>query len=278
MTSRSSSATEVVAPATRAAASTGEHSAKLTAIEVANLSVRYRRNTAVALSSVDLRVADGETVALIGTNGAGKSTLLRCLVRLIEPAEGAIIIGGVEVTGAPRRTLREIRQDVGFVFQRFHLLPRLTAFHNVVHGAMGRHGSRSAWPVTASTGVRRQAMDCLDRVGLAANAGRRVDTLSGGQQQRVAIARMLMQQPRVILADEPVASLDPASANSVMDLMCEIAAERGVTVIVALHQIDLALRYTDRVVGLRNGVVEFDGATRDCDPAQLASIYAEAPS
>ncbi len=265
----------MVAPTTRVAA------AKIgagTAIEVTNLCVRYRRNTAVALSGVDLRVPEGETVALIGTNGAGKSTLLRCLVRLIEPAEGDITIGGTEVTGASRRKLREIRQDVGFVFQRFHLIPRLTAFHNVVHGAMGRHGSRCAWPLTAPTGVRRQAMECLDRVGLAEYSGRRVDTLSGGQQQRVAIARMLMQRPRVILADEPVASLDPASAKSVMDLMGSIAAESGVTVVVALHQIDLALRYADRVVGLRKGVVEFDRAARDCDAAQLDSIYAEAVS
>jgi phosphonate transport system ATP-binding protein len=209
MTSRSSWATDVVAPVTRAtAADTGAK----TAIEVTNLCVRYRRNTAVALSGVQLRVPDGETVALIGTNGAGKSTLLRCLVRLIEPTEGFITISGTEVTGASRRTLREIRQDVGFVFQRFHLIPRLTTFHNVVQGAMGRHGSRCAWPVTASGGVRRQAMECLDRV------------------------------------------------------------------IVALHQIELALRYADRVVGLRNGVVEFDRATRDCDVAQLDSIYAEAVS
>ena len=263
----------MVAPTTRAA---GTHIETSTAIEVSNLTVRYRRNAAAALSGVDLRVPDGETVALIGTNGAGKSTLLRCLVRLIEPADGSVTIGGNEVTGASRRTLREIRQDVGFVFQRFHLIPRLTAFHNVVHGAMGRHGSRCAWPITASSGVRGQAMESLDRVGLVAYADRRVDTLSGGQQQRVAIARMLMQQPRVILADEPVASLDPASANSVMDLMCAIAAERGVTVIVALHQIELALRYADRVVGLRNGVVEFDRPARDCDAAQLDSIYAEA--
>ena len=276
MTSHSSWVTDVVAPATRAAAA--DTVGANTAIEVTNLSVRYRRNTAVALSGVDLRVPDGETVALIGTNGAGKSTLLRCLVRLIEPAEGAITIGGTEVTGASRRTLREIRQDVGFVFQRFHLIPRLTAFHNVVHGAMGRHGSRCAWPLTSPSGVRQQAMECLERVGLAGYAGRRVDTLSGGQQQRVAIARMLIQRPSVILADEPVASLDPVSAHSVMDLMCSIAAERGVTVIVALHQIELALRYADRVVGLRNGVLEFDRPARNCDAAQLDSIYAEAVS
>ncbi|MCV6982569.1 phosphonate ABC transporter ATP-binding protein [Mycolicibacterium pulveris] len=243
---------------------------------MSNLSVRYRRNGAVSLSRVGLSIPDGQIVALIGTNGAGKSTLLRCLVRLIEPAEGAVTIGGTEVTGASRRTLRQVRQDVGFVFQRFHLIPRLTVFHNVVHGAMGRHGARCAWPLTAPHHVRAQAMEALDRVGLAPYAGRRVETLSGGQQQRVAIARMLMQQPRVILADEPVASLDPASANSVMDLMSAIAAERGVTVVVALHQIDLALRYADRVVALRDGAVQFDRAARDCDAAQLSSIYAEA--
>jgi phosphonate transport system ATP-binding protein len=265
----------MVAPVTPASATAKGVNA---AIEVTNLRVRYRRNSAVALSGVDLRVPDGETVALIGTNGAGKSTLLRCLVRLIEPSEGVVIIGGTDVTRASRRTLRRVRQDVGFVFQRFHLVPRLTAFHNVVHGAMGRHGSWCASPLTAPSSARRQAMDCLERVGLAAYASRRVDTLSGGQQQRVAIARMLMQEPRVILADEPVASLDPVSANSVLDLMCAIAAERGVTVIIALHQIDLALRYADRVVGLRNGAVEFDRPARDCDAAQLDSIYAEAVS
>jgi phosphonate transport system ATP-binding protein len=240
--------------------------------------VRYRRNTAVALSEVDLCVREGETVALIGTNGAGKSTLLRCLVRLVEPAEGTITIGGTQVTGASRRTLRAIRQDVGFVFQRFHLIPRLTAFHNVVHGAMGRSGSRCAWPATSPSEVRQEAMQCLERVGLVGYADRRVDSLSGGQQQRVAIARMLMQRPRIILADEPVASLDPLSAHTVMELMCSIAEERGVTVMMALHQIDLALRYADRVVGLRNGTLELDRAAARCDAAQLNPIYAPSAS
>ncbi|AMO61069.1 phosphonate ABC transporter ATPase [Mycolicibacterium phlei] len=260
-----------VTPAVETAASTD------TAIEIANLTVRYRRN-AVALSGVNLAVPDGQIVALIGTNGAGKSTLLRCMVRLIEPAGGVVTICGTRVTGASRRALREVRRDVGFVFQRFHLIPRLSAFHNVVHGAMGRYGMRCAWPLTAPESMREWAMESLDRVGLAAVADRRVDTLSGGQQQRVAIARMLMQQPRVILADEPVASLDPASATAVMDLMCEIAAERGVTVVAALHQVDLALRYADRVVGLRDGRVDFDRAARECDAAQLGSIYAQAVS
>ncbi len=244
-----------------------------TAIEVTNLHVRYRRNSAVTLAGVDLRVPDGQTVALIGTNGAGKSTLLRCLVRLVEPTDGTITIAGAVVTGASRRALRAIRRDVGFVFQRFHLIPRLSAFHNVVHGAMGRHGNRCAWPATAPASVRTEAMECLARVGLADHAARRVDALCGGQQQRVAIARMLMQRPRIILADEPVASLDPVTAHTVMDLLCAIAAERGVTVIVALHQIDLALRYADRVVGLRNGRVEFDSLMAECDRDRLDAVY-----
>ncbi|PRC41822.1 phosphonate ABC transporter ATP-binding protein [Mycobacterium sp. ITM-2017-0098] len=244
------------------------------AIHVDDLRVRYRRTGTDALSGLNLQVNAGETVALVGTNGAGKSTLLRCLVRLIEPTSGTVTLAGTDVTASSRRALRGIRRDVGFVFQRFHLLPRLTVFHNVVHGAMGRHGTRCAWPLTSPGDVRREAMESLERVGLSGFADRRVDTLSGGQQQRVAIARMLMQRPAIILADEPVASLDPSSATAVMELMCSIAAERNVTVVMALHQLELALRYADRIVGLRGGAVDFDRPTAECDAAQLAPIFA----
>ncbi|WP_235623930.1 phosphonate ABC transporter ATP-binding protein [Mycolicibacterium goodii] len=250
------------------------HTGATPAIAVEDLRVRYGRNGTHALDGVRLSVRQGEKVALIGTNGAGKSTLLRCLVRLVEPTGGTVAIEGADVTAASRRNLRGIRRDVGFVFQRFHLIPRLTAFHNVVHGAMGRYGTRCAWPVTSPAAVRREAMESLERVGLAAFADRRVDTLSGGQQQRVAIGRMMMQRPSVILADEPVASLDPVSATTVLDLMCDIAAERDVTVVMALHQLDLALRYADRVVGLRDGAVVFDRAAADCDAGRLASVFA----
>lgn len=248
------------------------------AIDVTNLRVRHRRSSSDALSGLDLHVRQGEKVALIGTSGAGKSTLLRCLVRLVEPTGGRIAIAGTEVTGASRRTLSELRRDVGFVFQRFHLQPRLSAFHNVVQGAMGRHGTRCAYPSTSPRSVRDEAMQSLERVGLATFAPRRVDTLSGGQQQRVAIARMLMQQPRVILADEPVASLDPRSATAVLDLLSSIAAERDVTVVMALHQIELALRYADRIIGLRNGTLEFDHPASECDAAHLNPIFAEPDS
>lgn len=245
-----------------------------TAIEVRDLRVRYRRTGSDALCGVNLVVRQGETVALVGTNGAGKSTLLRCLVRLIEPTGGSIAIEGTDVTGASRKALRGIRRDVGFVFQRFHLIPRLTAFQNVIQGAMGRRGSRCATPLSSPREVRSEAMESLERVGLAGYADRRVEALSGGQQQRVAIGRMLMQRPRIILADEPVASLDPASSTAVMELLCSIAAERDVAVIMTLHQIDLALQYADRIIGLRNGTLEFDSPTAGCDASRLNPIFA----
>ncbi|WP_197373847.1 phosphonate ABC transporter ATP-binding protein [Mycolicibacterium baixiangningiae] len=245
------------------------------AIQVDDLQLRYRRADANVLAGVNLRVHQGETVALIGTNGAGKSTLLRCLVRLVEPTGGTVTLAGTDVTSVSKRAMRGIRRDIGFVFQRFHLLPRLTVMHNVIHGAMGRRGTRCAWPLTSPGEVRREAMESLERVGLASFADRRVETLSGGQQQRVAIARMLMQRPRMILADEPVASLDPASATAVMELLSSIAAERDVTVVMALHQMDLALRYADRIVGLNGGTVSFDRPAAECDVAQLAPIFAD---
>lgn len=231
-----------------------------------------------AVDGVSLDVAPGDVVALVGSNGAGKSTLLRCLVRLLEPTSGTIVIDDVDVGSSGRRDLRRLRRDVGFVFQHFHLVPRLAAFHNVLHGAIGSQGARCLWPVTASDEARAEAMACLDRVGLAGFASRRVDTLSGGQQQRVAIARALLQKPRMILADEPVASLDPVAGVGVMELLSDIAAERNMTVIVALHQVDFALRFTGRIVGLQQGRVVLDRKTEACVEEELASVYALAAS
>jgi phosphonate transport system ATP-binding protein len=184
-----------------------------------------------------------------------------------------VFVDGVDVRSAKRRELRELRSGVGFVFQHFHLIPRLSAFRNVLLGAMGRVGNRCVFPATAPDDARREAMQCLDRVGLAAFAERRVDALSGGQQQRVAIARMLVQRPRIVLADEPVASLDPVAGVGVMELLGDIAAERRLTVIVALHQLDLALRFTQRIVGLGDGRVVLDRATERCLMTELDVVY-----
>jgi phosphonate transport system ATP-binding protein len=226
------------------------------------------------LAGVDLRVGDGEVVALVGANGAGKSTLLRSLVGLIPAADGEVLVDGTDVRTARRAELRDVRRRVGFVFQRLHLAPRLSVFHNALLGSLGRTGPRGWWPATASSADRAEAMDALDRVGLADLARRRLASLSGGQQQRVAIARMLVQRPRLVLADEPVASLDPAAAASVMVLLRDVATERGLPVIVALHQIDYARRFTDRIVGLNAGRVVLDQPIAGCADAAIGALYA----
>jgi phosphonate transport system ATP-binding protein len=245
------------------------------AVDITGL-VKAYPNGHRALDGVDLRVDAGETVALVGSNGAGKSTLLRCLVRLHEPTAGTIRIDGTDVRSAGRSELRRIRTDVGFVFQKYPLVHRVSAFHNVLHGAMGRHGSRCLSPLTAPKELRREAMEALDRVGLAGLAAQRAGTLSGGQQQRVAIARMLMQRPRLILADEPVASLDPIAGVEIMELLRDVAAERQLTVIAALHQLDYAIRFTGRIVGLQGGRLRLDRSSEACLTDDLVGIYGTA--
>jgi phosphonate transport system ATP-binding protein len=226
------------------------------------------------LDGVDLSVGAGELVALAGANGSGKSTLLRCLVRLIEPTSGDVMLRGTDVTALSSRALRALRSRVGFVFQRFHLVGRLTAHHNVLVGALGRSGVRGWWPATASADEREEAMACLERVGLANVAERRASELSGGQQQRVAVARMLMQRPSLVLADEPVASLEPAAGAAVMELLRDVARERDLTVIVALHQLEYVQRYAERVVGLRAGQIALDMRVDDWRPTALEALYA----
>jgi phosphonate transport system ATP-binding protein len=244
-------------------------------VESCGLSKSFPRSQRV-LDQIDLVVEPGEIVALVGANGAGKSTLLRCLVRLLEPTSGRVHIGQAEVTRMSHGELRRLRSRVGFVFQRFHLVPRLDAFHNVLLGALGRSGPRGWWPVMATDRERAEAIACLDRVGLAAVAEQRADSLSGGQQQRVAIARMLMQKPEVVLADEPVASLDPAAGTAVMELLREIARERDLTVIAALHQLELARHYSDRLVGLRSGRLVLDHPTAEWRANAVAALYEHA--
>lgn len=246
-------------------------------VRVDELTMTYP-NGHSALAGVELSVEPGELVALVGSNGAGKSTLLRCMVRLLEPSAGQIVIGDVDVCAARRSDLRAVRKEVGFVFQHFNLVPRVSVFRNVLQGAFGTRGMRCLFSATAPEDVRNEAMACLDRVGLSGFADRRVDTLSGGQRQRVAIARALLQRPRLLLADEPVASLDPVAGVEVMELLTEIALERGVTVIAALHQIDFAMRFTNRVVGLQHGRVVLDRSTTGCDEQDLDRVYALAAS
>jgi phosphonate transport system ATP-binding protein len=242
------------------------------AIQVAGLTKELRDGQRL-LDGVSLAIEPGEMVALVGPNGAGKSTLLRCLVRLVEPTRGRVQIGDMVVTSLGPSELRFLRQRVGFVFQQFHVVPRLTVFHNVLLGAIGRDGPRAWWPMLAASEERREVMTCLDRVGLADLANRRVDTLSGGERQRVAIARALFQRPSVVLADEPVASLDPAGGAAVMTLLHEVVRERGLTALVALHQIEYARRYADRVIGLQRGKLALNLGVGGWEQEAIERLY-----
>ena len=229
---------------------------------------------AVVFEGVGFGVRRGEAVALIGANGAGKSTLLRCCVRLIEPSAGSIRLLDADLNAVNGRALRRLRSAVGFVFQRHNLVPRLSALSNVIHGALGGRSGPAYWShAFAPAGVRERAMACLEQVGLADIARRRVDRLSGGQSQRVAIARALMQRPRLMIADEPVASLDPVAAEEVMELFVSLLRRDGLTLLFTSHNLDHALHYADRVIGLHDGRLALDTPSGDLRAADLRGIY-----
>ena len=230
-----------------------------------------------ALNGVSVEVGAGEMVALIGPSGSGKSTLLRSITGLqtIDPGKGTIAVFGevVQQNGRLTGATREARQKLGMIFQQFNLVGRLTLFSNVMLGSLGRlpelKGLLGLWPADD----KRKAMVALHRVGVSEYAAQRANTLSGGQQQRGAIARALLQGARAIVADEPVASLDPVSARKVMELLVELNQRDGLGVIVTLHQVDYAIRYCERVIALKAGRVVYDGPATALDTKQLIDIY-----
>jgi phosphonate transport system ATP-binding protein len=228
-----------------------------------------------ALDEVDLSIHSGEFCALIGLSGSGKSTLLRHLNGLHQPTSGSVRVLGVDVTMAKGSELRALRQHVGFVFQQFNLVLRASVIDNVLTGALGRVRGPRYGCNTYPKALRAEAAEHLDRVGLGDRLFQRAGTLSGGQQQRVGIARMLMQQPKLVLADEPVASLDPEASRSVMELLMKICREDHLTVICSLHQLDLALDYSNRIIGLRNGLKVLDRPTSEIDADEAMQVYRE---
>jgi phosphonate transport system ATP-binding protein len=235
--------------------------------------VTKRFGATTALRDASLTVASGEIVVLLGLSGSGKSTLLRHLDGLELADSGLVEVLGGDVARLSGRRLRALRGRVGFIFQQFELVPSLTVLENVLTGSLATlRGPRlGLWSYAKSR--RMAALRHLDRVGMLDRAYQRADTLSGGQQQRVAIARALMQNPEVLLADEPVASLDPESSDQVMALIREIAADEGLTVICSLHQVDLAISWGDRIVGLRHGRIVLDLPTAGLTKAQVMEIY-----
>jgi phosphonate transport system ATP-binding protein len=239
---------------------------------VERVTKRYPNGT-VALRDVSMTARPGELTVVLGHNGSGKSTLVRCIVCLVDPTEGSIRVAGQDLVALSRSRLRRARRDVAVIFQDASLVPRRSALANVATGCLGRtRGIRTALGGFPA-GELALARARLERVGLAGIADQRADTLSGGQAQRVAVARALHQQPRVLLADEPVASLDPEAAADIMQLLRDLARSEEIAVVCVLHQLDLARLFAHRIVGMRAGQVVLDAPAAEVDVDELAALY-----
>ncbi len=242
-------------------------------IEAHNLGVTFPGGTE-ALKGINVTIDDGEFIAVIGLSGAGKSTFLRTLNGLVKPTTGSVRVGGVDVGGLSGKALQRFRRTVGFIFQQFNLVTRLSAIDNVLHG---RIGYLPTWRGLMGLYGERDyelAAAYLDEVGLAEKKDVRVDSLSGGQQQRVAIARAMAQEPQLVLADEPMASLDPRLSDVILGLLKDYNEARGVTVLVNIHVLELARRYAQRVLAFNQGRLVFDGPVADLTEDLAEQIYA----
>lgn len=247
-----------------------------TAVQVTNLVKTFDNGSVTALDRVSITVPKGQLLVIIGLSGAGKSTLLRHLNGLHLPTEGSVEVLGQDVPSLTRPELRNLRRNIGFVFQQFNIVGRITCIENVLSGALGRIRGPRIGAMMYPKSLRVEAFEQLERVGLADRAWQRTDTLSGGEQQRVAIARSLMQEPKIVLADEPVASLDPEISGQVMDLLVQCCIEDDITVLCSLHQVELALGWTDRLIGLRDGKVVMDVPVDDSlNQDDVMSVYRE---
>jgi phosphonate transport system ATP-binding protein len=242
-------------------------------LKVENL-VKVYPNGTQALKDVSFEVADGEFLAVIGLSGSGKSTLLRCINRLVDPTSGKITWNGIDVT-AKNADLRMIRRQIGMVFQQFNLVKRSSVLTNVMTGRLGYVNSFQSVLGIFSPEDHKRAEANLEQVGLKEKMHVRADSLSGGQQQRVGIARALMQEPKLILADEPVASLDPVLAHSILKYLEQLNKERGITVLCSLHFLDLVHRYATRAIALKDGKLVFEGLPHEIDDAQFKAIYGQ---
>lgn len=227
----------------------------------------------LALDGVGFSVKEGEFLSVIGPSGSGKSTLLRCINRMIEPTDGRVQFDGSEVTSMRKRDLRELRTRIGMIFQHYNLVNRLTVMENVLHGRLGHKGTIPGMLGIYGEAEREMAWGILEKLGLRNQALKRCDELSGGQKQRVGIARALVQEPRMILCDEPIASLDPSSAKIIMDHLRRISKGMGITILMNLHQVDVALKYSDRIIGINSGRVVFEGKPDDLKKKDIYRIY-----
>jgi phosphonate transport system ATP-binding protein len=241
-------------------------------LEITQLRKTYSTGE-VALKGVDISVEAREVVAILGLSGSGKSTLLRCINRLVEPDSGSIVLDGTDIVTLGKPALRRARRHMGMIFQEFNLIDRLSVLENVLSGTLGVTGTlRAVFRAFPPDEVER-ALALCERVGIIDHVRKRADQLSGGQRQRVGIARALMQQPKILLVDEPTSSLDPKIGREVMDLMQSVTKERHIPMMVSVHDVILARNYSDRIVGLQNGEKIFDEATSSVESGSLDRIY-----
>ena len=243
-------------------------------LRINGLTKRYRTGD-LALKGIDLDVPDGQVMALIGPSGAGKSTVIRCINRLVEPTAGTVALNGTEITGLGSAELRRVRRRMGMIFQEYALVERLTVMENVLSGRLGYVGFWQSWLRRFPQSDITEAFRLLERVGLDHMANKRADELSGGQRQRVGICRALIQNPDLLLVDEPTASLDPKTSRQIMRLIKELCAERKLSAIINIHDVMLAQMFAERIVGLRLGEIVYDGPPDKLTPAVLTSIYGE---
>jgi len=243
-----------------------------TLLELRKVSKQYGLNTR-ALSDVDFSVKEGEFVSIIGPSGAGKSTLLRCVNRMIEASGGEIIFDGDNVLASNKRELKKIRRKMGMIFQHYNLVNRLSVMENVLHGRLGYKSTMAGVLGLYQEEEKQQAVKLLQILGLEEQMYKRADQLSGGQKQRVGIARALIQSPRLLLCDEPIASLDPNASKVIMDHLRNISTNMGITVLINLHQVEVALKYSDRIIGVNKGRVVYDGSPAELSSEQIHAIY-----
>lgn len=241
------------------------------------LSIKHLSKSYVAgkpvLIDIDLEITERGITAVIGPSGTGKSTLVRCINRLVEPTSGTIEFEGRDLVKLPGSDLRGARRHIGMVFQEYNLVERLTVMENLLSGRLGYVSAWRAWRRKFSAEDIARAFELLDVVGLSGSANQRADSLSGGQRQRVGIARAVMQQPSVLLADEPTSSLDPKTSVEIMQLLADIARQRGIPVLINMHDVELAKRFADRIVGMAGGRIVFDGPPRELSDDILKIIY-----
>ena len=243
-------------------------------LRIKGLTKRYRTGD-LALKGIDIDLPDGQVMALIGPSGAGKSTVIRCINRLVEPTSGSIAFNDVDIIKLGSAELRRVRRRIGMIFQEYALVERLSVMENVLTGRLGYVGFWQSWLRRFPQSDIDEAFHLLERVGLDQMADKRADELSGGQRQRVGICRALIQNPELLLVDEPTASLDPKTSRQIMRLIKELCNERRLSAIINIHDVVLAQMFAERIVGLRSGEIVFDGPPDKLTPASLTSIYGE---